>query len=207
MKPYVLPDLAYDYAALEPHYSARLLELHHDKHHKAYVDGVNATLTKLAGARAADDLGAIVGLEKALAFNLSGHVLHTLFWQNLSPDGGDRPTGELAAAIDEHFGSFDAFHKQLATSAASVQGSGWGALTWEPLGERLFIEQIYDHQGNVGQGGTPLLVIDAWEHAYYLQYENRRADYVAAIWNVIDWTDVATRFETARGLVASHERE
>jgi superoxide dismutase, Fe-Mn family len=206
MKPYELPDLAYDYSALEPHYSARVLELHHDKHHKAYVDGVNATLEKLASARASNDLSAIVGLEKTLAFNLSGHVLHTLFWKNLSPNGGDRPIGELAAAIDEHFGSFDAFHKQLSTSAASVQGSGWGALTWEPLGERLFIEQIYDHQGNIGQGGTPLLVIDAWEHAYYLQYENRRLDYVAAIWNVIDWADVAARFEHARGLVASPGR-
>ena len=199
MKPYELPPLAYDYGALEPHYSARVLELHHDKHHKAYVDGVNTALAKLSGARDSGDLSSIVGLEKTLAFNLSGHVLHTLFWKNLSPAGGDRPTGELAAALDEHFGSFDAFHSQLSKSASSVQGSGWGALTWEPLGERLFVEQIYDHQGNVGQGGVPLLVIDAWEHAYYLQYENRRADYVAAIWNVIDWTDVATRFERARG--------
>ncbi len=201
MKPYVLPDLGYDYSALEPHYSARMLELHHDKHHKAYVDGVNATLDKLAAARAADDLTTIVGLEKTLAFNLSGHVLHTLLWKNLSPDGGDRPTGELADAIDEHFGSFDALQNQLSKSAASVQGSGWGALTWEPLGERLFVEQIYDHQGNVGQGGVPLLVIDAWEHAYYLQYENRRPDYVDAIWNVIDWADVAARFAHARGLI------
>jgi Fe-Mn family superoxide dismutase len=203
MKPYVLPDLGYDYSSLEPHYSARMLELHHDKHHKAYVDGVNAALDKLTAARATDDLTTIVGLEKTLAFNLSGHVLHTMLWKNLSPAGGDRPTGELAAAINEHFGSFDAFRKQLSSSAATVQGSGWGALTWEPLGERLFIEQIYDHQGNVGQGGVPLLVIDAWEHAYYLQYENRRPDYVDAIWNVIDWTDVAARFAAARGLVLS----
>jgi Fe-Mn family superoxide dismutase len=198
MKPYVLPDLAYDYGALEPHYSARILELHHDKHHKAYVDGVNATLDKLAAAREADDLSAIVGLEKTLAFNLSGHVLHTLFWQNLGPDTPDRPSGELAAALDEHFGSFEAFRKQLSSSASSVQGSGWGALTWEPLGERLFIEQIYDHQGNTGQGGVPLLVIDAWEHAYYLQYENRRPDYVQAIWNVINWDDVEKRFGNSR---------
>jgi Fe-Mn family superoxide dismutase len=198
MKPYVLPDLDYDYAALEPHYSARVLELHHGKHHKAYVDGVNTTLDKLVDARASDDLSAIVGLEKTLAFNLSGHVLHTLFWKNLSPNGGDRPDGDLAAAIDEHFGSYDAFHSQLSKSASMVQGSGWGALTWEPLGERLFIEQIYDHQGNVGQGTVPLLVIDAWEHAYYLQYENRRPDYVDAIWNVIDWSDVARRFKRAR---------
>jgi len=206
MKPYVLPDLGYDYSALEPYYSARLLELHHDKHHKAYVDGVNATLDQLALARAADDLSAIVGLEKALAFNLSGHVLHTVFWQNLTPGGTDRPEGELAAAIDENFGSFEAFHKQLSSSVASVQGSGWGALSWEPLGERLFIEQIYDHQGNVGQGGMPLLVIDAWEHAYYLQYENRRSEYVSAIWNVIDWADVTARFEDARGLVRGQIR-
>jgi superoxide dismutase, Fe-Mn family len=198
MKPYVLPDLAYDYSALEPHYSARILELHHDKHHKAYVDGVNATLDKLAGARESDDLSAIVGLEKTLAFNLSGHVLHTLFWQNLGPDTPDRPGGDLSAAIDEFFGSYEAFKKQLSSSASSVQGSGWGALTWEPLGERLFIEQIYDHQGNTGQGGVPLLVIDAWEHAYYLQYENRRPDYVTAIWNVIDWADVERRFKRAR---------
>jgi Fe-Mn family superoxide dismutase len=201
MKPYELPSLDYDYGALEPYYSARVLELHHDKHHKAYVDGVNTTLEKLAGARESGDMGAIVGLEKTLAFNLSGHVLHTLFWKNLSPDGGDRPDGDLADAINEFFGSWDAFRKHLSSSTSTVQGSGWGALSWEPIGERLYIEQIYDHQGNVGQGGVPLLVIDAWEHAYYLQYENRRADYVEAIWNVLDWSDVAARFERARGLV------
>ena len=201
MTPYELPPLDYDYAALEPHYSARVLELHHDKHHKAYVDGANAALEKLAAARASGDLSGIVGLEKTLAFNLSGHVLHSLFWKNLSPDGGDRPTGDLSSAIDEFFGSFDAFSAQLTEATVTVQGSGWGALKWEPVGERLFIEQIYDHQGNVGQGGVPLLVIDAWEHAYYLQYENRRAEYVKAIWNVVHWTDVAARFERARGLV------
>ncbi len=201
MKPYELPPLDYDYGALEPHYSARVLELHHDKHHKAYVDGVNTTLEKLAGARESGDMSSIVGLEKTLAFNLSGHVLHTLFWKNLSPDGGDRPTGELAAAIDEFFGSFDKFRKHLTQATATVQGSGWGALSWEALGERLYIEQIYDHQGNVGQGGVPLLVVDAWEHAYYLQYENRRAEYVDAIWNVLDWSDVAARFARARALV------
>jgi Fe-Mn family superoxide dismutase len=201
MRPYELPDLAYDYGALEPHYSARILELHHDKHHRAYVDGVNKTLERLTAAREGNDHSAIVGLEKTLAFNLSGHVLHTLFWKNLSPHGGDRPGGELGAAIDDHFGTFDAFRRHLSEAVTSVQGSGWGALTWEPLGERLFIEQIYDHQGNVGQGGVPLLVIDAWEHAYYLQYENRRADYVEAIWNILDWSDVADRFTRARGLV------
>jgi Fe-Mn family superoxide dismutase len=201
MKPYVLPDLRYDYAALEPHYSGRSLELHHGKHHAAYVKGVNGALEKLGAARASGDLSAIVGLEKTLAFNLSGHVLHSLFWLNLSPEGGGRPTGELGSAIEEYFGSFDAFRKQLSESAVTVQGSGWGALSWEPLGERLYIEQIYDHQGNTGQSGVPLLVIDAWEHAYYLQYQNRRADYVDAIWNIVDWRDVATRFDRARDVV------
>jgi hypothetical protein len=111
--------------------------------------------------RASGDLSSIVGLEKTLAFNLSGHVLHTLFWQNLSPDGGDRPEGDLAAAIDEGFGSFDGFKAHLTEATGTVQGSGWGALSWEPLGERLYIEQIYDHQGNVGQSGVILLVIGA----------------------------------------------
>jgi superoxide dismutase, Fe-Mn family len=203
MKPYELPDLPYDYAALEPHYSARVLELHHDKHHAAYVKGVNTTLEKLAAARESGDLSSIVGLEKTLAFNLSGHVLHTLFWQNLSPDGGDKPTGELAAALDEHFGSFDAFKAQLSEAAGTVQGSGWGVLSWEPLGQRLFIEQVYDHQGNVGQSGQLLLVLDAWEHAYYLQYENRRPEYVEAIWNVFNWADVSARFDRARDVVFS----
>jgi Fe-Mn family superoxide dismutase len=201
MKPYELPDLPYDYAGLEPHYSARMLELHHDKHHAAYVKGVNSTLEKLAAARESNDMSSIVGLEKTLAFNLSGHVLHTLFWQNLSPDGGGRPEGELAAALDEHFGSFDAFKAQLSEAAGTVQGSGWGVLSWEPLGQRLFIEQVYDHQGNVGQSGQLLLVLDAWEHAYYLQYENRRPEYVEAIWNVFNWTDVAQRFDRARDVV------
>jgi len=201
MTPYELPDLRYDYAALEPHYSARTLELHHDKHHAAYVKGVNDALEKLGAARATGDLSAIVGLEKTLAFNLSGHVLHSLFWLNLSPDGGDRPEGELAAAIDEFFGSFDAFRKQLSEAAGTVQGSGWGALSWEPLGQRLYIEQIYDHQGNTGQSGVPLLVIDACEHAYYLQYENRRPEYVAALWNILNWQDVSDRFDRARDFV------
>jgi Fe-Mn family superoxide dismutase len=128
-------------------------------------------------------------------------VLHTLFWQNLSPDGGGRPDGDLAAAIDDNFGSFDAFQAQLTEAVNTVQGSGWGVRSWEPLGQRLFIEQVYDHTGNVGQSGVLLLVIDAWEHAYYLQYENRRPDYTKALWNIVNWTDVAERFGRAQELV------
>ena len=195
---YTLPDLPYDYDALEPHYSAKVLELHHDKHHKAYVDGVNQTMEKLEGVRASGDYSAIVGLQKTLAFNLSGHVLHSIFWKNLSPDGGEKPTGELAAAIDENFGSFDQFKDHLSQATTTVQGSGWGSLAWDTFGERLYIEQIYDHQGNVGQSGSPLLVLDAWEHAYYLQYLNVRADYVKAMWNIVNWDDVTARFEQAR---------
>jgi Fe-Mn family superoxide dismutase len=200
MATYTLPDLSYDYDALEPHYSAEVLALHHDKHHAAYVSGANAALEKLEVARGFEDYDAIVGLEKSLAFNVSGHVLHSLLWKNLGPDGGGRPEGELAAAIDECFGGFDAFRQHLAAVTTSVQGSGWGALAWEPIGQRLIVEQVYDHQGNLGVGSGPILVIDAWEHAFYLQYKNVKADYVEAIWNIIDWTDVARRFERVRSL-------
>ena len=127
MADYTLPDLPYDYAALEPHVSGQIMELHHDKHHAAYVAGANTTLEKLAAARDKDDFGPIVGLEKTLAFHISGHVLHSIFWQNLSPDGGDKPTGDLATAIDEHFGSFDKFKAHLTQATNTIQGSGWGA--------------------------------------------------------------------------------
>lgn len=197
MGQYTLPDLPYDYSALEPYTSGQILELHHDKHHANYVKGANETLEKLEAARANDKFDAIVGLQKTLAFNLSGHVLHSIFWSNLSPDGGDKPDGDLAAAIDQSFGSFDAFRKHLTQATATIQGSGWGALAWDPLGEQLIIEQIYDHQGNVGNGAVPLFVIDAWEHAYYLQYKNVKADFFEAIWNIVNWDDVQKRYQEA----------
>ncbi|MGK5552990.1 superoxide dismutase [Actinomadura kijaniata] len=198
MSNYTLPDLPYDYAALEPAITGEILELHHAKHHAAYVKGANDTLEKLAEAREKEQFGGLVGLEKTFAFNLSGHVLHSIFWENLSPDGGDRPDGELASAIDEHFGSFEAFRKQLSSATATVQGSGWGVLAWEPLGGRLVVEQVYDHHGNVGMNTTPLLVFDAWEHAYYLQYRNVRPDYVQKLWDLVNWDDVKARFDKAR---------
>lgn len=197
MAQYTLPDLPYDHAALEPHYSAEVLELHHDKHHAAYVKGANDTLQKLADARGSDNFESIVGLQKTLAFNLSGHILHSIFWTNLSPDGGDKPEGELADAIVENFGSFDGFKGQLTAATTTVQGSGWGVLAYDPMGARLFVEQVYDHQGNIGQSAAPLLVFDAWEHAFYLQYKNVKADYVEAFWNVVNWHDVAERFANA----------
>jgi Fe-Mn family superoxide dismutase len=198
MTEYSLPDLPYDYAALEPSYSGQILELHHDKHHAAYVAGANQTLEKLADARDKGDFGTLVGLEKTLAFHISGHVLHSIFWKNLSPDGGDKPDGVLGSAIDEHFGSFDSFKAHLTQATNTIQGSGWGVLAWEPLGGRLIIEQVYDHQGNVGNGATPLLVFDAWEHAFYLQYKNVKADFFNALWNIINWSDVAARFAAAK---------
>lgn len=197
MGTYSLPDLPYDYSALERAMSAEILELHHSKHHAAYVKGANDTIEQLAEARDKDRLGGLVGLQKTLAFHLSGHVLHSLFWQNLSPEGGDRPDGALADGITEHFGSFEAFKKQLTAATVGVQGSGWGILSWEPLGKRLIVEQVYDHHGNVGQGTTPLLAFDAWEHAYYLQYKNVRPDYVTRLWDVVNWQDVAARFTAA----------
>jgi Fe-Mn family superoxide dismutase len=200
MSEYTLPDLPYDYAALEPHYSAEILELHHDKHHATYVKGSNTALEKLGEARERGSFDTINQLQKNLAFNLSGHVLHSLFWQNMSPEGGDKPDGELAAAIDESFGSFEGFRSQLSEAALNVQGSGWGALTWEPVAQLLIVEQVYDHQSNVGQGAPPLLVLDMWEHAYYLQYRNVKADWVDAFWNIVNWPDVAARFENARML-------
>jgi superoxide dismutase, Fe-Mn family len=200
MPEYTLPDLPYDYGALEPDYSAQILELHHDKHHAAYVKGANTALEKLGQARETGTFDTINQLQKNLAFNLSGHVLHSLFWQNMSPDGGDKPQGDLAAAIEDSFGSFEGFRSQMSEAALNVQGSGWGALTWEPLGQRLIVEQVYDHQSNVGQGAPPLLVLDMWEHAYYLQFKNVKADWVDAFWNIVNWPDVAARFARAREL-------
>jgi Fe-Mn family superoxide dismutase len=197
MSEYLLPELAYDPGALEPHLSGQIVELHHSKHHAAYVKGANTALDKLAEARAAGNFDSLVGLEKSLAFNLGGHVLHSMYWANLSPDGGDKPTGDLAAAIDEHFGSFDAFRSHFSQAATLVQGSGWGILSWEPVGRRLIVEQLEDHHENTTLGAVPLLAIDTWEHAYYLQYQNRKPDYVEAIWNVVNWADIARRFAAA----------
>lgn len=199
MATYTLPDLPYDYSALAPAISGEILELHHGKHHATYVKGANDTLDALAELREKETIApaALVGLEKTLAFNLSGHILHAIFWRNLSPDGGGEPDGELGSAITEHFGSFAGFKKQLQTATVSVQGSGWGVLGWEPLGQRLIVQQVYDHHGNVGLGAVPLLVFDAWEHAYYLQYKNVRPDYVTKLWDVVDWSDVAQRFAAA----------
>jgi Fe-Mn family superoxide dismutase len=200
MTAYTLPDLPYDYGALEPHISGQIMELHHGKHHAAYVRGANEALEQIAEAREEGSYATLTGLEKTLAFNVSGHLLHTLYWQNMSPDGGGRPDGGLAEAITEHFGSFEGFHGQLTAATVGVQGSGWGVLCWEPAGRRLIVEQVYDHHGNVAQGTVPLLAFDAWEHAYYLQYRNVRPDFVRAMWEVVNWDDVAARYAAAAAM-------
>jgi Fe-Mn family superoxide dismutase len=195
---YTLPDLPYDYAALEPHISGEIMELHHSKHHKAYVDGANQALDKLAAARESGDFGTVPMLEKNLAFNLGGHTNHSVFWNNMSPDGGDRPDGEVAAMIDEHFGSFEGFKGQFEAAGTTIQGSGWAVLSWDSIGQRPLVFQLWDQQGNVPIGQTPLLMLDMWEHAFYLQYKNVKADYVSAWWNVVNWADVASRLASVR---------
>ena len=197
MAVYTLPDLDYDYSALAPHIAPEIMELHHSKHHATYVTGANTALEKMEEARAKGDFANINKLEKDLAFHLGGHVNHSVFWKNMSPEGGGRPAGELSSALDEFFGSFDAFH------AKAIQGSGWSVLAWDTLGKRLNVLQLFDQQGNVPLGQTPLLQLDMWEHAYYLQYKNVKADYVNAWWNVVNWADVAERLTKAQAASAA----
>jgi Fe-Mn family superoxide dismutase len=206
MTKYALPDLPYDYGALEPHVSAKIMQLHHDKHHKAYVDGANTTLEALAEARDKNDFARIAALEHQLAFHVSGHVLHSIFWQNLSPKGGGTPTGTLASALDRDFGSFDKFKAQLTKAAATCMGSGWGALSYDTLSGRLQTVQIHDHESQTTQGGLPLLVFDAWEHAWYLQYLNQKAKFFDALWNVVNWKDVGDRYERVKNVALIPEQ-
>ena len=195
---YSLPELTYDYAALAPHISAQIMELHHSKHHAAYVAGANVALDKLAEAREANDFANINRLQKDLAFHLGGHTNHSIFWKNLTPNSQERPSGELASAIDEYFGSFDKFRAHFNATALGLQGSGWAFLAWDSIGSQLIIEQLFDQQGNIAAATTPILMLDMWEHAFYLDYKNVKGDYVTAFWNIVNWDDVARRFEAAR---------
>jgi Fe-Mn family superoxide dismutase len=194
---YTLPELGYDYSALEPHISARIMELHHSKHHQAYVTGANAALDAMAEARANDNFANLPKLQKDLAFNLGGHVNHSVFFRNLAADDGEA-SGELLAALAEYFGSYEAFTKHFTAAAMGIQGSGWAYLAWDSLGSRMVIGQMYDQQGNLPMGSIPLLMLDMWEHAFYLDYVNVKADYVKAFWNIVNWEDVARRFESVR---------
>ena len=198
MAEYTLPDLPNDYAALEPHISGKIMQLHHDKHHKTYVDGANTALEKMAAARESGDLAAVNLLEKNLAFNLGGHINHSVFWKNLSPEGGGEPDGDVAEAIKDSFGSFEGFKNHFTANATSIQGSGWSVLAYDSVSAKLVIFQLFDQHGNAPLVVTPLLQLDVWEHAYYLDYLNVRADYVKAFWNLVNWPDVQRRFEAAR---------
>jgi Fe-Mn family superoxide dismutase len=197
--PVTLPELPYAYDALEPFLNAETLHLHHDKHHQGYVKAYNEAETKLQAAQKAGDFAAIRALCDALAFNYSGHLLHSLFWTNMKPGGGGAPAGDLAKQIVKDFGSVATCQAQFLAATNSVQGSGWGVLAWEPLGGQLVILQAEKHQNLAMWGVTPLLVLDVWEHAYYLQYQNRRPDFTAGFFQqAVNWDDVAARLDEAR---------
>jgi Fe-Mn family superoxide dismutase len=192
---YTLPDLPYDYGALEPHLDARIVELHHDRHHAAYVKGANAALERLADA--GTEGAAAVAAERDLAFHLGGHLLHSVLWTNLSGEQGE-PGPELAEVLGDTFGDLGRFRARRPATALGLQGSGWAIAAWEPTGRRVVVQQVHDHQAQHAPSLVPLLVIDGWEHAYYLQYQNEKARYFDAIWNVVNWTDVERRLHEAR---------
>ncbi len=195
--PYQLPELPYAYDALEPHYDEATVRLHHDIHHKGYVDGLNNAEAKLAEAREKGDFGLVKHWERELAFHGSGHLLHTLFWTNMTPDGGGTPAGSLGERISQDFGSFKAFKKQFSAAAVAVEGSGWAVLVWNPEFKKLEILQAEKHQNLTQWGAVPLLTVDVWEHAYYLKYQNKRAAWVETWWNLVNWADVSQRFDKA----------
>ena len=195
---YTLPDLSYDYDALEPTIDERIMELHHSVHHQGYVDGANAALDELEEMRASGDFEGIKHVKRDLSFNLSGHINHSVFWENMSPDGGGEPGGKLADAIAADFGSFDAFQAEFSAAAKNVESNGWAMLFYEPQGDHLIVGQVESQNRLAHQGAAPLLALDVWEHAYYLQYENRRGEYVDAWWDVVDWDDVADRYTTTQ---------
>ncbi len=199
MKPgaHELPPLPYAYNALEPVMDEQTVKLHHDKHHAGYVKGLNRAEVQIAEARKAGDFTLVKHLERELAFHGSGHILHTIFWNNLSPNGGGTPGGELAKAIDAEFGSFESFKAQMIAATKSVEASGWGIFGYSVVFGKLVILQAEKHQNLTQWGAVPLLVIDVWEHAYYLKYQNRRAEFVNKIFDIINWKDVANRYKMA----------
>jgi len=198
---YSVPDLPYPYDALEPHIDEQTMRLHHDKHHQAYVDKANGALegTPLADKPIEEviaDLGAVPEDKRgAVRNNGGGHLNHTLFWESMSPNGGGAPSGDLAAAIDSAFGSFDAFKEQFEAAGAGQFGSGWAWLVLD--GGQLAVTSTPNQDNPVSQGKTPLLGNDVWEHAYYLKYQNRRPEYLKAWWNVVSWDKVAERYSAA----------
>ncbi len=198
---FVLPDLPYGPDELEPHLDGQTMRLHHERHHKGYVDGANTALERLAEIRAGGGDPATLELWlRRLSFHTGGHVNHTLFWGNMAPEGqGGEPAGALLRAIERDFGSFAAFEKHFRDSAGAVEGSGWGWLVHDSVSGRLMVLQMHNQQHSVFAGATPLLGVDVWEHAYYLRYQNRRADYLTAFMKVVNWNEVARRFGAVAG--------
>jgi superoxide dismutase, Fe-Mn family len=197
---YTLHPLPYDYPALAPYISQEQLTLHHAKHHQAYVTGANAIFEKLEKARKEKAALDIKATTKELSFHIGGNKLHNLFWKNLAPagkGGGGTPAGDLAGAIDTEFGGFDRFKSEFTMAATSVEGSGWAALSYCHGTKRLLIMQIEKHNVNLFPGYPVLLVLDVWEHAYYLDYRNDRAKFVEAFWNIVHWDEVAKRLAVA----------
>jgi len=194
---YVLPKLAYDYKDLMPHMSEEQLRIHHSKHHQAYVNGANTILQKLDKARSENADLDIKSTLKELSFNIGGHLLHSLFWGNLAPPnkGGGNPSGALEEALNKEFGSFERFKKEFTQAAVSVEGSGWAALTFCRQTNRPIIMQIEKHNTNVYPMFRILMVLDVFEHAYYIDYKNERAKFVDAFWNIVNWNAVNKRLE------------
>ncbi len=194
---YTLPELPYGYRDLEPHMSEEQLRIHHDKHHQGYVNGANVIFQKLDKARKDGADLDVKSTLKALSFNIGGHLLHSLFWPNLAPTGrgGGKPGGLLGDAIEKEFGGFERFKEEFSQAAVSVEGSGWAALSFCRQTDRPIIMQIEKHNTNVYPVFRILMVLDVWEHAYYLDYKNQRAKFVDAFWNIVNWEEVNKRLE------------
>lgn len=193
VKTFSLPKLPYDYNALAPYISEQQLKLHHDKHHQTYVNGANAGFDKLEKARKENAEVDVKAVLKELSFNIGGHILHSIFWENMAPSGkggGGKPSGAIADVIDKEFGSFERFKKEFTMAATNTEGSGWAALTMHPCVGRPLIMQIEKHNVNVYPTFQILMVLDVWEHAYYLDYKNERPKFVEAFWNVVNWDQI-----------------
>ncbi len=192
-----LPPLPYPYNALEPVISARTMKIHHDRLHKGYVDNLNKAELKLVEARRTNNFENIRGLERNLAFNGSGHILHSIFWTVMAPGGSGQPYGQTEYQLIRYFGSIPAFVNQFTAAATDVEASGWGVLAWVPSFGHLEVFTAENHQKLTDWGCIPVLVCDVWEHAYYLDYENHRPDYIKAWWGLVNWDDVEWRLNLA----------
>lgn len=200
MEEYTLPVLLFAYDALEPYIEERTVRLHHDKHHQGYVNGLNAALKRLGDARAKCDYSAVKALLRAVAFHGSGHVLHTLYWEGMCPasESKEPDSGAFLDQVKKDFGSLAALKAELSAAAKAVEASGWAVLAWESLGGRLLVLQAENHQKLTVWGVRPLFVIDVWEHAYYVKYQNRRAEYVDSFWNIVNWAEIERKFKAVK---------